>query len=98
MLNIQDDPKQVLKFIYQFLLRPEVLPLTASLININHTFKIFGLLSARNQLVLEMKKVGDDLKSAIDRHHIELIADYISFKGVILPLKIQGLKIYTDDW
>jgi hypothetical protein len=97
-LNMQSTPVNILKYIYQFLLRPDILPCTTVLINVEHTYKIFGLITARNQLVVELKKVLDDLGSAVDRHHIELVADFISFKGILLPLTRKSLKIMNTNW
>ena len=97
-LNIQSESSRVLQYIYQFLLRPDILPVTAVLINVEHIYEIYGIMSARNQLVIELKKVLDDLKSPVDRHHIELIADFISFKGILLPLTRASLKIMNTDW
>jgi hypothetical protein len=95
-MNIQS--KDALKYIYQFILRPDVMQDSVSLINLDHTCTLYGILAARNQMVVELRKVLDDIKSPVNRHHIELICDFSSYKGILLPLKPGGMKYMNTDW
>jgi DNA-directed RNA polymerase beta' subunit len=97
-LNFNNAPPLVLEQILQLLARPDVQAETMKLINPEHMERLGGVVAARNLLTVELKKVLDDMGSPVDRHHIELISDFLTFKGVLLPMKEKGLNVITQDW
>ena len=62
--------------------------------DINEIYKILGVEAARRALVEELKKVFDSYGIYINYRHISLLCDYMTNKGILIPISRHGLKKY----
>ena len=88
---------EVLGAWYEFLLRPDVRPETASLIHPLHVCQIGGVVPARNVLVLEFMKVLADAGSSCSVRHILQLADSLTCGGSLVGLRSNAIEQLNDD-
>jgi len=76
------------------MLHPEVDKYRTFSNDIHEMYHIFGIESARNTLIREIREVMDEA-SEIDPRHIHLLVDMMTTKGVLVPIDRNGMKL-TD--
>jgi hypothetical protein len=97
-LNIQHhDMSEILAYIYQFLLRPDVIPESLMLIHPAHVFHLFGVIALRNCYYIELKKVLKDMGSPVLGCHILLIADSLIKTGSLIRFNTSEVEGFTKD-
>lgn len=76
------------------MLHPEVDKYRTFSNDIHEMYHIFGIESARNTLIREIREVMDEA-SEIDPRHVHLLVDMMTTKGLLIPIDRNGMKL-TD--
>ena len=76
------------------MLHPEVDKYRTFSNDIHEMYSIFGIESARNTLIREIREVMDEA-SEIDPRHVHLLVDMMTTKGLLIPIDRNGMKL-TD--
>lgn len=76
------------------MLHPEVDKYRTFSNDIHEMYNIFGIESARNTLIREIREVMDEA-SEIDPRHVHLLVDMMTTKGLLIPIDRNGMKL-TD--
>jgi DNA-directed RNA polymerase III subunit RPC1 len=65
--------------------------------NIVSIFEIFGIEASRQGLILEILKIFDLHKIAINNKHLSLLADVMTYKGELLGITRYGLAKMKEN-
>lgn len=97
-LNIQhNEMSEILAYIHQFVIRPDVDPYSLILIHPAHVFQMFGIVATRNITYLECRTVNKDMGSAVLGCHTMLVVDSVTKTGNLIHFNTTQVEELNSD-